>query len=71
MRAALFQWCRTSSYLFGAVFFLWLGYRVQKHLVIFDNSMLLVLQESPYLSFSFPLWSANLIAGGCCFARFF
>ena len=67
MRAALFQWCRTSSYLFGAVFFLWLGYRVQKHLVIFDNSMLLVLQESPYLSFSFPLWSANLIAGGVLF----
>ena len=67
MRAPLFQWCRAGSYLLGAVFFLWLGYWVQKHLLILDNSVLLVLRESPYLSFSFPLWSANLIAGGCLF----
>ena len=67
MRAPLLQWCRTGSYLLSAVFFLWLGYRVPKHLVILDdlleNNILLVLQEAPYLSLSFPIWCANLIAG--------
>ena len=67
MRATLLQWCRTGSYFLGAVFFLWLGYRVPKHLFILDapldNYVLLVLQESPYLSFSIPFWCANVIAG--------
>lgn len=67
MRSNFLHWCRTSSYLLGAVFFLWLGYRVEKYLVILednlDNNVLLVLRESPYLSLSFPLWCANLIAG--------
>lgn len=67
MRDPLLQWCRTGSYLLGAIFFLWLGYGIQKHLVILDelldNNVLLVLRDSPYLSLSFPLWCANLIAG--------
>ncbi len=63
MRSNFLRGCRTSGYLFSAFFFLWLGARVPKHLVILDNNALLVLRESPYLSFSFPLWSANLIAG--------
>ena len=67
MRATLLQWCRIGSYLLGAVFFFWFGDRVQKHLVILednlDSNVLLVLRESPYLSFTFPIWSANLIAG--------
>ena len=67
MRATLLQWCRTGSYFLGAVFFLWLGYRVQKHLIPLDdslnNNLLIVIRDSPYLSLSFPLWSANLIAG--------
>lgn len=74
MRANLSHWCPTGSYLFGAIFFLWLGSRVQKHLVILDdnldNNVLLILRESPYLSFSFPLWSANLIAGVLLFCTF-
>ncbi len=61
------QWCRICTYLFGTVFFFWIGDRVQNHLVILDdnldNNILLVLREAPYLSFTFPLWSANLIAG--------
>lgn len=67
MRAPFLQWCRTGSYLLGTVFFLWIGARVQKHLVNLednlDRGVLLVLRESPYLSFTLPLWSANLIAG--------
>ena len=67
MRGHLLEWCRTGSYLLGAVFFLWLGYRVPKHLFILDalldNYVLLVLRESPYLSFSIPFWCANVIAG--------
>ena len=67
MRVTLLQWCRIGSYLLGAVFFFWFGDRVQKHLVILednlDSNVLLVLRESPYLSFTFPIWSANLIAG--------
>ena len=74
MRASLFHWCRTGSYLFGAIFFLWLGSWVQKYLVILDNNLdnnvLLVLRESPYLSFSFPLWCANLMAGVLLFCTF-
>ena len=67
MRATFLQWCRTGSYFLFAVFFLWLGYRVQKHLIPLDdslnNNLLIVIRDSPYLSLSFPLWSANLIAG--------
>ena len=67
MRVILLQWCRTGSYFLGAVFFLWLGYRVQKHLIPFEdslnNNLLIVIRDSPYLSLSFPLWSANLIVG--------
>ena len=74
MRAILLHWCRTSIYLLGAVFFLGLGDRVPKHLVILDdvldNNVLLILRESPYLSFIFPLWGANLIAGVLLFCTF-
>ena len=67
MRATLLQWCRTSSYLIGAIFFLWLGYLLQNYLIIPDGILkdrfLLVLRESPYLSFSVPIWIANVIAG--------
>lgn len=75
MRATLLHWCHTSIYLLGAVFFLWFGDRVPKHLVILDdvldNNVLLVLRESPYLSLSFPTWCANLIAGMLLFCTFF
>ena len=67
MRVTLLQGCRTSIYLLGAIFFLYLGYWVPKHLVILDdlldNNILVVLRESPYLAFSLPLWGTNLIAG--------
>ncbi len=75
MRGPFLQWCRTGSYLLSAVFFLWLGDRVQKHLVILednlDRDVLLVLRESPYLSFTFPLWSVNVIAGVLLFCTLF
>lgn len=71
MRPALFHWCRTGGYLFGAIFFLWLGSRVQKHLVVLDNNVLLVLRESPYQSFSVPIWGVDLIAGGLLFCTLF
>ena len=66
------QWCRTSSYFLGAVFFLWLGYWIQGHFVvqgsILDKNVLLLFREAPYQSRYCPLWCANLIAGGllCC-----
>lgn len=67
MRVTLLQWCRTGSYLLSAVFFLWFGYRLPKHLVILDDllnyNVLLVLRDSPYLSLTIPLWVTNLIAG--------
>ena len=72
VRSTFVNWCRFFSYLSGTVFFLWLGDRVQKHLVFLedslDNNVLLVLRETPYLSFTFPLWGANLIAGGLLFS---
>ena len=67
MRSNFLQRCRTSGYLFGAIFFLWLGSRVQKHLVVLDNNVLLVLRESPYQSFSVPIWGVDMIAGGLLF----
>jgi len=64
MRAALFQWCCTGSYLFGAIFCFWLGYWIQRHLVILDNNnVLIVFRESSYQSFSIPIWGVNVIAG--------
>lgn len=67
MRSNLSQWCRTSIYLVGAVFFLWLGYWLQKHLIIHNNyldkKVLLLVLEAPYRSFSFPIWAGNVIAG--------
>jgi len=71
MRSNFLRGCRTSGYLLSALFFLSLGDRVPKYLVILDNNALLVLRESPYLSFSFPLWSANLIAGVLLFGTLF
>lgn len=71
MRSNFLQRCRTSSYLLGTLFFLWLADRVPKHLVILGNNVLLVLRESPYLSFSFPLWSVNLMACGLLFCTLF
>ena len=71
MRATLFQWCRTGSYFLGAVLFLWFGYTIKKHLILLDNTLnnnlLIVVRDSPYLSFSLPLWCANLIAGALLF----
>lgn len=43
MSATLLQWCRTVSYLSGTVFFLWLGGRVQKHLVTVKVGMGILL----------------------------
>ena len=63
MRSTLLQWCRTGSYFFGAFSCFWLGYWVQKHLVIPNERVLIVFRESPYQSFSIPLWGVNVIAG--------
>ena len=67
MHATFFQRYRIGGYFIGAVFFLWLGYWVKERFVFLDsipdNNLLLILQKSPYISLSFPLWSANLIAG--------
>ena len=63
MLAALFQWCRIGIYLFGAIFCLWFGYWLKNYLIILDEQILFVLRESPYLSFSFSFWNANLTAG--------
>ena len=66
MPITLRRWCHTGSYLLGSVFFFCLGYRVEKHFLflddLIDNNVMLVLRELPFLSFTFPLWSANLIA---------
>ena len=51
------------GYLFGALFFLLLGYLVKKYLVIFDDKVLISWQESLYLSIAFPIWGANVIGG--------
>ena len=71
VRSMLVNLCRFFSYLLGTVFFFWLGDRVKTHLVILkdslDGNVLFVLRESPYLAFTFPIWCANLIAGGFLF----
>ena len=71
MRAPLLQWCRTGNYFLGAVLFLLIGYWIKKHLILLDNTLnnnlLIVVRDSPYLSFSIPLWCANLIAGALLF----
>lgn len=75
MRAPFLQWCRTGSYLLGAVFFIWLGYWLQGHFIIqksvFDKNVLLIFREAPYQSHYFPLWCANLIAGGILLCTLF
>ncbi len=67
MRVTFLQWCRTSAYFLGAVFLLWFGYSLQEHLILLDalldNNLLIVIRDSPYLSFSLPFWGVNLIAG--------
>lgn len=71
MRAVLFQWCRTGSYLLGAVFCFWVGYWIQRHIVILDNNVLIVFQESSHQSFSIPVWGTNVIAGVLLFCTLF
>lgn len=71
MHITFYQWLRTGSYFLFAVFFLWLGSRVPQHLLILDepldNNLLIFVRDTPYLSFSIPLWCANLIAGALLF----
>ena len=55
--------CHTVNCLLLSLFCLWLGQWVKKQLVVLDDGVLLILRESPYLSFSVPLWVVNSIAG--------
>ena len=55
--------CHTVNCLLLSLFCLWLGQWVKKQLVVLDDGVLLVLRESPYLSFSVPLWVVNSIVG--------
>ena len=63
MRAVFSQRCRTGSYFLSSFLFVLLGYWLKNDLVVLDEHVLLVLRESPYLSCSFSLWGANVIAG--------
>ena len=62
MRAVFLQRCRTIGYFFSSFLCILLGYLAKNHLVVLDESVLLVLRESPYLSCSLPIWGTNVIA---------
>lgn len=55
--------CDAVSCLLLLLLFFWVGQRVKDHLIVFDERVIVVLREAPYLSFSFALWIANAVAG--------
>ena len=66
MRYKLYPLCRIGGYLSGAICSFWFGYWLKNHFVIVEgmnNSVLLVLRESPYQSISMPVWIMNAIMG--------
>ena len=62
MKIGHLQWWRTSSYFFGAIFFLSLGYWLKNNIIIFNDKVVISWQESTYLSIAFPIWGVNVTA---------
>ncbi|MDE0483220.1 MAG: glycosyltransferase family 39 protein [Candidatus Poribacteria bacterium] len=63
MNSEHLPWHRIANYLLGGLFCFTIGYWVKNNLLIFNDKLIILQQQSSHLLIPLPIWCVNVVAG--------